>query len=157
VGAKPAATFVETYALELPLSVREELLSDLARAVASPESAGLGEIARLREELDKTENARAWINSICPGLLTAFLGQQEADISDLGQVRVREAPGPEVQLPSSDEDSHEVHLQGEHVPSGSPHGASSHDAESVALTEEQLAEAELDAELGHGPRAVLTR
>jgi hypothetical protein len=95
VGPKQAATFAETYALELPLSVREELLSDLARAVAAPESAGMGEIARLREEIDKTENARQWINSICPGVLTAFLGQQETDISDLDHAAYEPPPTDE--------------------------------------------------------------
>jgi hypothetical protein len=91
VGAQPAATFAELHALELPLSVREELLADLVRAVAAPDSAGLGEVARLRDELEKTEHARAWVSSICPALLNAFVGQHETDLSDLSYRRVQES------------------------------------------------------------------
>jgi len=90
VGAQPAATFAELHALELPLSVREELLADLVRAVATPDSAGLGEVARLRDELEKTQHARAWVSSICPALLNAFVGQHETDLSDLSYQRAEE-------------------------------------------------------------------
>lgn len=79
-----AAGYAEAHALELALSVREELLADIVRAVASPETAGLGEIARLKEELEKTENARVWIASISPALVGNFQGAVEADVSDIG-------------------------------------------------------------------------
>lgn len=94
-----ASSYAETQALELPLSVREELLADLARAVVSPETAGLGEVARLREEIDKTENAKNWVLSISPGLLAAFTHGMETDIEDLAHIspvtgHVRVAPRP---------------------------------------------------------------
>ncbi len=86
-GVREAAAFAEAYAFELPLSVREELLADLTRVIAHPERAGLGEVARLRDELEKTDSARMWIQSISPGLLGVFQGAQETDISTLGVFR----------------------------------------------------------------------
>jgi hypothetical protein len=71
-----ASAWVEGHAADLPLSVREELLADLARAVASPETAGLGELDRLREELRNAANRR-WIQAIAPRLLGAFEGTEE--------------------------------------------------------------------------------
>lgn len=76
VGPREAAHFVETQAMDLPISVREELLADLARVVGSMDPPGMGEVARLRDELDKIENGKQWIASVCPGLLNEFVGNR---------------------------------------------------------------------------------
>jgi hypothetical protein len=111
-----ASSYAETQALELPLSVREELLADLARAVVSPETAGLGEVARLREEIEKTENARQWVMSISPGLLHAFQHGSETDLGEIqatpGGVRVA-TPYPEVQRQLTPEEEAEAELDAE--------------------------------------------
>ncbi len=111
-----AASYAETQALELPLSVREELLADLARAVVSPETAGLGEVARLREEIDKTENAKRWVMSISPGLFAAFQHGAETDLAEIGAtaggVRVA-SPYADVPPPKTLEQQAEEELDAE--------------------------------------------
>jgi len=57
---------------DLPIGPRDELLRDLVRATAQPETAGGGEIERLREELRSDPEERAWIEHVAPGLLGAF-------------------------------------------------------------------------------------
>lgn len=75
-----AARFVEAGEADLPLSVREELLSDLVRAAVSPEQAGAGEIQRLKDELAASPEAKAWIRIAAPGLLEAFEGATMTDV-----------------------------------------------------------------------------
>ena len=67
-----AAAWVEQSEADLPLSVREELLADLARAAAAPEQAGAGEATRLRDELRTAPELRRWVAAVAPGLLDVF-------------------------------------------------------------------------------------
>lgn len=57
---------------DLPLNPRDELLADLARASANPETAGAGELERLREELRVDAESRRWIEVVAPAALAAF-------------------------------------------------------------------------------------
>ncbi len=74
-----AARFVEQGAAELPLGIRDELLADLVRAAAAPESAGLGELERLKDEVRTSPENRAWLEAAAPGLLDRFRRATEGD------------------------------------------------------------------------------
>jgi hypothetical protein len=74
-----AARWVEQESGDLPLGVRDELLADLVRAVAAPESAGLGEIERLEHELRTEPEHRRWIEWAAPRVLRAFRATNEGD------------------------------------------------------------------------------
>src|SRR5262249_10841353 len=71
-GAIDEAARVATAAAELPLSPREELLADVARAVAAPEQVGAGELARVREELTTDALASTWGKTVAKPLVAAF-------------------------------------------------------------------------------------
>ena len=88
-----AAALVDGGALDLPLGVRDELLADLVRAVAAPGSAGLGELARLKDELRLSPESKAWIEAAAPGLVERFGRATEADEASLD--RVSEPPAGE--------------------------------------------------------------
>jgi hypothetical protein len=77
-----AARWVEQEAGDLPLGVRDELLADLVRAAAAPESAGLGEIERLEHELRTEPEIRRWIEWVAPRVLQAFRATNEGDPGD---------------------------------------------------------------------------
>jgi hypothetical protein len=83
-----AAAWVDSFGGELPLSLQEELLADLARAVGAPEETGAGEEERLRDELRRVEN-RTWIAAVAPKLLETFESPPPA--SERGPARVRVA------------------------------------------------------------------
>ena len=85
-----AARWVEQSAGDLPLSVRDELLADLVRAVNAPESAGLGEMERIRDELRTEPGHLRWIELVAPRALNAFRWVTEggAEEDDAG-ARVR--------------------------------------------------------------------
>ncbi len=100
-----AAAHVEALSGDLPLSLREELLSDLVRAIASPSGVTHAEAVRLADELASDEGSRAWIAAVAPGVLTAFDGEPTAlgvpaatapgaRIVDLPQPREVEADAP---------------------------------------------------------------
>jgi hypothetical protein len=74
-----AAELVENGALDLPLNVREELLADLVRAIAAPHAAGLGELARLKDELKSSPENKLWIDVVAPGLIDRFEKATEAE------------------------------------------------------------------------------
>ncbi len=74
-----AARWVEQESGDLPLGVRDELLADLVRAAAAPESAGLGEIERLEHELRTEPEIRRWIEWAAPQVLRAFRSTNEGD------------------------------------------------------------------------------
>ena len=82
-----AARWVEQGALDLPLGVRDELLADLTRAIAAPESAGLGEIERLKDEFRTSPENKRWIEAVAPGLIARFTGAVEGD-GDAPAVRI---------------------------------------------------------------------
>ncbi len=74
-----AARWVEQESGDLPLGVRDELLADLVRAAAAPESAGLGEIERLEHELRTEPEHRRWIEWAAPRVLRAFRAANEGE------------------------------------------------------------------------------
>ncbi|MCC6551603.1 MAG: hypothetical protein IT372_01105 [Polyangiaceae bacterium] len=83
---------------DLPLSVREELLADLAVAASAPERAGAGEAARLRDELRAAPELRLWILRVAPGLLEAFHGGRDpaqGARAPGAAIRIDAAPAPE--------------------------------------------------------------
>jgi hypothetical protein len=74
-----AARWIEQESGDLPLGVRDELLADLVRAAAAPESAGLGEVERLEHELRTEPEIRRWIEWVAPRALQAFRSSDEGD------------------------------------------------------------------------------
>lgn len=67
-----ASLWAEEHALDLPLTVREELLTDLVRAACHPEAVGAAELARLRTELSRSDDLRRWVEAVAPDVLEAF-------------------------------------------------------------------------------------
>jgi hypothetical protein len=67
-----AARFARMATEDLPLSLRDETLVDLVRAAAHPESAGAGEIERLRRELRTDAELAQWLRTVAPSVLHAF-------------------------------------------------------------------------------------
>jgi hypothetical protein len=67
-----ASLWAEEHALDLPLTLREELLTDLVRAACHPEAVGAAEIARLRAELLRSDGLRRWIETVAPDVLDSF-------------------------------------------------------------------------------------
>ncbi|MRG91708.1 tetratricopeptide repeat protein [Polyangium spumosum] len=67
-----AADLVARAGLDLPLSSRDEMLVDTVRAATSPETAGAGEIPRLKRELRTYAPLRRWMETFAPGALTAL-------------------------------------------------------------------------------------
>jgi hypothetical protein len=74
-----AARWVEQESGDLPLGARDELLADLVRAAAAPDSAGLGEIERLEHELRTEPALKRWIEWVAPRVLQAFRSTTEGD------------------------------------------------------------------------------
>jgi tetratricopeptide (TPR) repeat protein len=92
---REAMRWADTYQTDLPLSVREELLADLARAVAA--ESGPAELQRLADELALPES-RAWISRIAPELLARFEDGPRIDLPDAQRLRI-------VAATSSDEEA----------------------------------------------------
>jgi hypothetical protein len=72
---------------DLPLGLRDETLVDLVRATAHPESAGAGEIERLKHELHVDARLKAWLEAVAPKVLAAFAtasNEDEAAEDDAG-------------------------------------------------------------------------
>jgi hypothetical protein len=91
-----AARWVAQNRGDLPLSVRDELLADLVRAVNAPESAGLGEMERLKDELRTEPAHRRWIELVAPRVLDAFRWASEGGSEeDASEARLRIAGGGE--------------------------------------------------------------
>jgi hypothetical protein len=67
-----AARFARMATEDLPLSLRDETLVDLVRAVAHPESAGAGEVERLRRELRTDAELAQWLRTVAPSVVHAF-------------------------------------------------------------------------------------
>jgi hypothetical protein len=59
---------------DLPLTVRDELLADLVRVLADPESNASAETERLRKELRGDTVSAAWIEKVAPRVIAAFAG-----------------------------------------------------------------------------------
>lgn len=58
--------------LDLPLTARDELLANVACAVAKPDSLGAGELPRIRRELRMVSSLRPWLSAVAPTALTAL-------------------------------------------------------------------------------------
>ncbi|HRI71684.1 MAG TPA: hypothetical protein PK156_45945, partial [Polyangium sp.] len=67
-----AAKLASETHLDLPLSARDELLSDVIRAVDKPEALGAGELPRIRRQLRAVEALRPWLTTVAPSALTAL-------------------------------------------------------------------------------------
>ncbi|MEP7121745.1 MAG: hypothetical protein ABJE95_12575 [Byssovorax sp.] len=57
---------------DLPLTVRDELLADLVRVLADPESNASAETERLRKELHRDTVSAAWVEKVAPRVAAAF-------------------------------------------------------------------------------------
>lgn len=84
-----AALWVERGAADLPLSIREELLADIVRAIHAPSNAGAGEIERLKDELRRSPERRRWLDIVAPGVVSAF---ERGDEVDEREVQAAAAP-----------------------------------------------------------------
>ncbi len=69
---KGAADLAARAGLDLPLSARDELLADVVRAATSPETAGAGEIPRIKRELRTAAPLRRWMETFAPTALAAL-------------------------------------------------------------------------------------
>ncbi|MFO0756923.1 MAG: hypothetical protein U0359_10545 [Byssovorax sp.] len=104
-----AARWVEQNAGDLPLTVRDELLADLVRAVNAPDSAGLGEMERIRDELKSEPAHRRWIELVAPRALAAFQwvteggGEEEAAPARLRFVEAGGEHEAEVEMAAEEE------------------------------------------------------
>lgn len=67
---------------DLPLTVRDELLADLVRVLADPESNRSAETERLRKELRGDTVSAAWIEKVAPGVAAAFAGGGAAALGE---------------------------------------------------------------------------
>jgi hypothetical protein len=74
---KAAATLAREAGLDLPLSARDELLADATRAATSPETAGAGEVARIKRELRTDKDVRRWMETVAPAALAALEAASE--------------------------------------------------------------------------------
>jgi hypothetical protein len=75
-----AARLAEQSTGDLPLSVREQLLGEVARAAAAPDRVGAGEVDRLREEIKASPERARWLDRVAPGLLEAFSHAGEVEL-----------------------------------------------------------------------------
>lgn len=73
-GDFAGAASVAEKSADLPLTVRDELLADLVRVLADPESNGSAETERLRKELRTDTVSAAWIEKVAPRVIAAFVG-----------------------------------------------------------------------------------
>lgn len=131
-----AARWVEQETGDLPLGVRDELLADLVRAAAAPESAGLGEIERLEHELRTEPEHRRWIEQAAPRVLRAFQAGSEGEGED--DDASAEAPPREKQRVAV---MREAAPSAPAVPSDHEHDHD-HEAEAAAEAEQQAARPE---------------
>lgn len=114
-----AAELVENGALDLPLNVREELLADLVRAIAAPHAAGLGELARLKDELKSSPENKLWIDVVAPGLIDRFARATEIeDENDEPRARIVAAASAAPRRAASTRASHDRAAKAEPVPAG---------------------------------------
>ncbi len=67
-----AARLVSSAPMDLPLSLRDELLRDLVRAAATEAVVGAVEVMRLAEEMGAHEEHRMWIDIVAPSLRDRF-------------------------------------------------------------------------------------
>ncbi len=67
-----AARVADGHTDDLPLSLRDETLVDLVRALAHPEAAGAGEVERLKEELRLDPELRHWLEVVAPSVVRRF-------------------------------------------------------------------------------------
>jgi hypothetical protein len=67
-----AARLVARGTDDVPLPLRDETLADLVRAVARPDTAGAGEVHRLKEELRQDPGLRRWLETTASAALQAF-------------------------------------------------------------------------------------
>lgn len=69
---KAASALAEQAGLDLPLTSRDELLTDVVRAATTPEVVGAVEIARIRRELRSSPKRKQWLETVAPKALAAF-------------------------------------------------------------------------------------
>lgn len=67
-----AAELAARAGLDLPLYARDELLVDAVRAATNPETAGAGEIPRIKRELRTYAPMRRWMETFAPAALVAL-------------------------------------------------------------------------------------
>lgn len=76
-----AARLAESRLDDMPLGLRDEVLADLVRGVVHPESAGPGEIERLKRELRVDAELGRWLAAAAPELLAKFTSIDAKDAS----------------------------------------------------------------------------
>jgi hypothetical protein len=73
-----AAALVARGTDDIPLNLRDEALADMVRAAVHPESAGAGEILRLKQELRADARLRRWLELAAPAAVAAFTDADRA-------------------------------------------------------------------------------
>ncbi|MEP7120315.1 MAG: hypothetical protein ABJE95_05375 [Byssovorax sp.] len=109
-----AARWVEQESGDLPLGARDELLADLVRAAAAPDSAGLGEVERLEHELRTEPEIRRWIEWTAPRVLRAFRSTNEGDPgAEEGAARPLRVASTGPELPSDHQRARDAEAEAE--------------------------------------------
>jgi hypothetical protein len=67
-----AAKLASETNLDLPLTARDELLSDGLCAAVKSDSVGAGEMPRIRRELRTVDSLRSWLSVVAPAALEAI-------------------------------------------------------------------------------------
>ncbi|TKC95712.1 hypothetical protein [Polyangium fumosum] len=93
---KGAAELATRAGHDLPLSAREELLIDTVRAATNPETAGAGEIPRIKRELRTYGAMRRWMETVAPDALAAL--ERTAEDTPLDATNDRDARAEEEAL-----------------------------------------------------------
>lgn len=73
------ARLADGWSADLPISLRDETLADLVRALARPDSIEMAEVHRLRRELEEDAALRAWLAETAPGVASTFM--EEASLA----------------------------------------------------------------------------
>ncbi len=83
--------------LDLPLTARDEMLANVACAVAKPETLSAGELPRIRRELQMVASLRPWLSAVAPKALTelerlseeAPTGRDETSVDHAAELEAR--------------------------------------------------------------------
>ncbi|MDC0746970.1 hypothetical protein [Polyangium mundeleinium] len=93
---KGAAELATRAGHDLPLSARDELLVDAVRAATTPETAGAGEVPRIKRELRTYAPMRRWMETVAPEALAAL--ERTAEDTPLEATNDRDARAEEEAL-----------------------------------------------------------
>jgi hypothetical protein len=145
-----AARWVEQGAADLPLSIREELLADIVRALHAPSQAGAGEIERIKDELRRSQERRRWLDTVVPGIVSAFERSGEVDMEGPRQQASPITPRVRVDVPLAAAEGSALRVEQSPGPSALMNAADAADAADIeARAEAEAEQASIEAGGAH--------